>query len=160
MSSVEAKSHTGIDAVKSVLTVSNMSLLVSFIVLYYCLYFVLIKQNPDNVMQVTLNRYIDMLVILILTAMMGLYFYKLTSDDKHHLVTYLLTFSEHYASQPTSAISSMVIIAMFYFGVFVCRIPMTAEDKPATVGVLEFLLWMTLLVVMFFNFFDFAFSLN
>ena len=147
------------DALKKVFTKNNMVFFLCFLIVYYCLYYILGKHEGPNAVLHT-KYAIDFFILIVVLLGTIVYYLYIPSIDKQHLITYGLEQSVLFFEDPTSFFTTMILILLFYLTIFVCDIPMTAETKPITVSLIEQKLYIVLIMVMFVNLFQFAFGLN
>ena len=148
-------------AVQNIFTKTNVILFFCFLVVYYCLYYILGENSAtasDNSM--SFSRGIDFFLLVVILSATLTFYYQLPSAQKQHLVSYILTSCQEFFDDPTTLISLVLIIFLFYLTIFVCRVPMTPDTKPFTIAVIENKLFISLLLVLFFQFCQFYFHIK
>ena len=150
--------------VSSVFNQSNMSLVIVFLAIYFVLYFGLgiyfnKSENPVGT-QMAVSRMIDFLVIGSFIFILLSSYLALSEDDKNHLFAYLLQWSKDFFNSPQTIIELGLSIIIFYAFVYLCRVPMTMDAKPISIGFIENKLWILLAIQIILMFFKYVFKIN
>ena len=149
------------DAFSAVFTKQNVIALCSFLVVYYCLYYILGKhEHSSSEGQRTLKHSVDFLILSLMIITTLAYYFGISTHDKQNMVQYAIRESEDFFTDPTMMFTLVIFIVLFYLTIFVCGIPMSPEFKPVTISFIEYKLFVCLICVIMFNTVRFLFGVD
>lgn len=156
--------QTTVDALNSLFSQSNVLLVVIFLAIYFVLYFGLgnffnSDQNPVG-SQLMLSRLIDFLIIGFFIFFLISYYVSLSTYDKEHTFVYILKWVKDFWNDPKSIIELMITTVIFYMMVYLCRVPMTEETKPFSIGFIEGNLWVFIAIQLILDFFKYVLNIR
>ena len=150
--------------ITSLFSQSNMGIVILFLATYFVLYFglgVYFNKNENPVgSQLAISRAIDFVVIGLFIFMLFASYFALSEDDKNHLFAYILQWSKDFWNDPKTIIELSLSIILFYALVYLCRIPMTYDTRPLSIGFMENKLWILLATQVILDFFKYVFGIR
>ena len=144
-----------------IFTKSNIVLIISFLAIYFLIYFILGIFYPKNVNtnleyeSVRVTRIFDGLVLLIVLVYVLSSLSTMNADSVSSYISKQLTKFKTFAENPYSIFSVLVFIIVLYCSIYLIRIPMTTTTKPVSVMIVETLaiiLFVALTIIDFFKY--------
>lgn len=99
---------------------------------------------------------VDIVVLVLIVGFGALYFFSLDQKSKDEFLPTFLDGIKAYLNNAYSIVEMVIFLVLFYFGIYVLGIPMTAEDKPVSIAFFEskaYILLVILLIIQFFKYF-------
>ena len=131
-----------------------------YVVAYYFVGFIFKKSSEGAGFPLKLSRGIDFIVLVgLLIYLFTSYF---TNTEAARETTYD-TITKNYSkfiNDPTSILTIITSIILFYVVLFLFSVPMSSDSKPVTVSLLEMLGWLTFVIICFVDFFKYALNLS
>lgn len=131
-----------------------------YVVAYYFVGFIFKKSSEGAGFPLRLSRGIDFIVLVgLLIYLFTSYF---TNTEAARETTYD-TITKNYSqfiNDPTSILTIIISIILFYVVLFLFNVPMSSDSKPVTVSLLEMLGWLTFVIICFVDFFKYALNLS
>jgi hypothetical protein len=118
------------------------------------------KGEDSSSFELKLSRTVDILFLVILLFIFGTFLFSNTDDKKISTFTSLYNSTKTYVDEPYAIATTGIILALFYFIVYLFRIPMTKETKPIFVYVIESAIWIFLIVILFVDFFKYILGIS
>ena len=135
----------------NVFTATNFMYFIWFLGIYLIVYFLM---SPDKGM---MGRIINIIIIVWLLFLFSYIYFSMSADDKTHFMKTMEEWTKVYFEDDKNFLWEIGMIAAFYILVFVLNIPMTREEKPFMVKLIEDKLWIiffTFVVIFFFKYFS------
>lgn len=148
------------DSFHSIFTQTNVIYFFTFLAIYLCMSFLLRSKSSDTNSTLVFSRFIDALLLILFVIWMALTYFQLDNKNREDVVTWSINETDRFFDSSTSIFTLLIIIVMFYIFVYVFRVPMTADTKPASIDMIELHLWITFLIVLFFDFFKYVLGIN
>jgi len=142
---------------------SNILLLLWFLAIYFIIYFILgIFTSSQGQMNQKLiaSHVFDFLIFLFIIGTIGYSFISLSATDKENAVTNYVSSLKDYIDAPTSILSVILFLFVFYTAIFVTGLPMTAETKPMTIIIVETIAWILLVTILIAKFFTYVLGIS
>jgi len=144
--------------IETIFNKSNVTVILWFLGSFLFANFIfryLFRSQTNNV-----SRSIDILFFIFILLVSIFSYYALKDGDVANTLDdvskELLTF----LNKPISIISVSVFLIGMYICTFLFNIPMSSEMKPFSISVIENTSWITLIVLLFVNFFKFVFDIS
>ena len=148
----------------NLVTKSNLILILTFLGIYFIIYFVLGKffnkgENPNG-FNVSLSRTLDVMFfgfLIIITY--SIYDSYEQNPDRSIFEELFSSFTEFVSSSSSAFVVGMAII-LFYLVTYLFRIPMDKETKPFFISIIETLAWVLLVIILFVDFFKYVLNIS
>jgi hypothetical protein len=88
------------------------------------------------------------------------YYFSTTTEQQKTALTNTYNRFTNYVNESTSIFSTGLFLFVFYFAVYLFRLPMTSETKPIFISVIETVSWLLFVVICFFDFFKYVLGIN
>jgi|LauGreDrversion4_2_1035121.scaffolds.fasta_scaffold08595_4 hypothetical protein len=152
------------DIMKSLFTQTNMYIVLGFFAGYFVLYTVLGKffnqgQEP-SVFNLAISRTIDILFFIVFGSVVYILYNKYKADPNTNFFADLTKQFTDYVSSPTSSITTGLFLIIFYFIVYLFRIPNEPATKPFVVSSIENIAWILLVISLFVDFFTYSLGVS
>ena len=131
-----------------------------YVVAYYFIGFFFKKTDEGNSFLLRISRGIDFIVLIGLLIYLFTSYFTNTEAQRESTYTTITTKYSTFINNPTSIITIVVSLILFYVILFMFRVPMSSDMKPITVSLLEMLGWLTFIVICFVDFFKYALNLS
>lgn len=145
----------------SLVNKKNIFYFICFLVIYFVFYSILTysaKSGDDSTL--LLSRTIDAILLVVFVLGCLLYFYISTQQEKEDLFEKSIIWTEELYKDPNNILTSFFILLIFYVIIFICKIPMTTETKPISIGLIEGKLWILLISVILVDIIDYLFDIK
>lgn len=144
----------------NVFSTSNIILIIWFLAIYLVSYFFLGFIFPSNSNEVNLSQQINLsrtldIIIFIFVFIYLLFYFSMNKLDEKLLKKWAIKYNE-FLNEPSSIFTTSGSIIVFYFIVYLFRIPMTYQTKSIFVSIFENFLLITLLIIVFIDFFKYV----
>jgi hypothetical protein len=143
---------------------TNIIILFWFLAIYFVLYFIMgtFFKGPGgaNPAEMFLSKSVDFILVGLILILTVWSYFSLSEADKQDLLGYGWQWTRDYLNTPSKGFSLVLMIIAFYVVIYLFRIPMTEETKPATIYFLENKLWIFLATVIIVNFFRYILNIN
>lgn len=148
----------------SVFTQSNLLILGAFLGAYLLLYVVLGKffgrgQEPSS-FNLTISRSLDILFFVLFGIIAYVIYETYKSDEKKNVFTDASTKITDYISDPMSTFTTGLFLVIFYFVIYLFRIPNERDTKPFFVSIIENIAWILLVISLFVDFFTYTLGVS
>jgi len=131
-----------------------------YVVAYYFVGFFFKKTDEGASFLLRLSRGIDFIVLISLLIFLFTSYFTNTQIQRESTYTTITTKYSTFINNPTSIITIVVSLVLFYAILFLFGVPMSSDMKPITVSLLEMLGWLTFIVICFVDFFKYALNLS
>ena len=131
-----------------------------YVVAYFFIGFFFKKTDEGNSFLLRISRGIDFIVLIGLLIYLFTSYFTNTEAQRESTYTTITTKYSTFINNPTSIITIVVSLILFYVILFMFRVPMSSDMKPITVSLLEMLGWLTFIVICFVDFFKYALNLS
>jgi len=145
-------------------TKSNLVLLLTFLGIYFIIYFVLGKffnkgESPNN-FNLNLSRSLDILFIGLLSLIAYTTYQSYEQDPERSIFEEMFTSFTSFVNKPSSAFVTGMFIIMFYLVNYLFRIPMEKDMKPFFISIIETMAWVVLVIILFIDFFKYVLKIS
>ena len=145
-------------------TTANMTMLLGFLGVYFIIYFVLGKfynngENPSG-FKMSLSKTLDILFLVMLAIITYSVYETYQKNPEVGLFEGIITNFADYINKPSSAFITTAIIIIFYTIAYVFGIPMDSMTKPMFMSIIEGLIWLTLIIILFVDFFKYVLKIS
>lgn len=106
------------------------------------------------------SRTIDFTVLIVTLISCGVYYSSLNDYDKTHLLEYVIKWCYEDLNEPSSIFVFSLILIGFYLLVYLLRIPMSSENKPFSIEIIESKLWIWLIMIIIVDFFKYVLGIS
>jgi len=103
---------------------------------------------------------LDIAVFSFLLLFLTASYYSVPDKDKETMLESLALSFKNYANDKDSIYKCVVFLLLFYCGIYLFRIPMNSETKPAFISWTEFGAWTLFLIIVFVKFFNDVFGFS
>ena len=158
----EVKAHI-IDAFKSMATFQNFMFVAWFLSVYSITYTITtLFQNPQDPTRSerVFNRSADFLILCSVLFLVVYYYLSLNDTDKQNLALHILSLFRVYLEDLNSIFKMIIVMTFFYLIMYGFKINMGFYEKPATISFVEKILWIITLLLLFVQFFQYAFKIS
>ena len=107
-----------------------------------------------------LSRGIDFLVLIGLLIYLFTSYFTNTEAQRESTYETITTDYSNFINEPTSIITIIISLVLFYVALFLFRVPMSSDTQPVTVSLLELLGWITFAIICFVDFFKYALNIS
>jgi hypothetical protein len=152
-----------IDALKSMATFQNFIFVAWFLAVYSITYTITtLFQNPsDTAMTETVfNRSADFLILCSILLLIVFYYFSLNETDKQNVALNILVLFRNFLDNLNSIFKMAIVMTFFYLILYGFKIKMGFNEKPATISFIEKILWIITLILLFTQFFKYAFKIS
>lgn len=142
-------------AESNMLTQSGIVYIFWFLAAYFALYFILgifMKSDDENKVLRMIKLFDGIIFVSLLVAILSIFANSETQDLGLVFAGYYDDFRE-FVENPYSIVSVVLFMLMFYGVIYMVRLPMDRETKPASVLLIETLATITFVLVLIVNFF-------
>ena len=145
-------------------TKSNLILILTFLGIYFIVYFVLGKffnkgENPSG-FNVSLSRTLDVMFFGFLIIITYSIYDSYEQNPERSIFEETVSSFTEFVSSPSSAFSTGIAIILFYLVTYLFRIPMDKESKPFFISIVETLAWVLLVIILFVDFFKYVLNVS
>ncbi len=152
------------DIMKSLFTQTNLYIVLGFFAGYFVLYTVLGKffnqgQEP-SVFNLAISRTIDILFFIVFGSVVYILYNKYKADPNANIFADLTKQFTDYVSGPTSSLTTGLFLIIFYFIIYLFRIPNEPATKPFVVSSIENIAWILLVISLFIDFFTYSLGVS
>jgi hypothetical protein len=152
------------DVTKAVFNKANYIFILWFLAIYVLAYYLvgLVFKKSVNVLSFPLriSRGIDFLVLVSLLIFLFVSYFNNTEPKREDIYQEVVGGYSNFVNNPTSIITILFCLIVFYIIIFLFRIPTAADVKPVTVSLLETAGWTTFVVICFVDFFKYVLQLS
>jgi len=131
-----------------------------YVVAYYFIGFFFKKPSDESSFLLRISRGVDFIVLVGLLIFLFTSYFTNTEAQRETIYQTITTSYSNFINTPTSIITIIISLIMFYVIIFLFRIPTSNDAKPVTVSLLELLGWITFVVICFVDFFKYALNLS
>lgn len=143
---------------------STLLLIIWFLAMHFVCYRLLkffFNENLDTLdYQSKLSRMLDIAVFSFLLLFLTASYYSVPDKDKETMLETLADSFKTYANDDESIYKTVVFLLLFYCAIYLFRIPMNMETKPAFIAWTEFGAWTLFLIIVFVKFFNDVFGFS
>lgn len=148
----------------SVFTKSNLLIAGAFIGAYILLYVVLGKffgkgQEPSS-FNLAISRSLDILFFVLFGIIAYIIYNAYKTDEKKNVFTDASTKITDYISDPMSTFTTGLFLVIFYFVIYLFRIPNEKDTKPFFISIIENIAWILLVISLFVDFFTYTLGVS
>jgi len=145
-------------------TKTNLVLILTFLGIYFIIYFVLGKffnkgESPDG-FNLSLSRSLDILFFGLLTIIAYTTYQSYEQDPDRSISEELITSFTDFVNSPSSAVVTGMFIILFYLVNYLFRIPMEKDMKPFFISIIETTAWIVLVIILFIDFFKYVLNIS
>lgn len=125
-----------------------------FCIVYIILYYIVgIFTQSDKKLLIT-TRLFDIIFLFLTVLMIILYFYNNNNqEDREEIFEIFIEYTKNYIDDTYSIFYTILSIIFLYFFVYFIGIPMTYEEKPYSITIIEWIYWILLLIIIIVDFF-------
>jgi hypothetical protein len=143
---------------------SNIFLIIWFLAIYFIVYvflgFFMKSNNDSSNFQLRLSNVLDILFLGVSLLFLVSYYFSTTTEQQKTALTNTYNRFTNYVNESTSIFSTGLFLFVFYFAVYLFRLPMTSETKPIFISVIETVSLLLFVVICFFDFFKYVLGIN
>jgi hypothetical protein len=137
---------------------NTLLLTLGFLAVYFIIHIFLgfFYSKDDQNYHSLKSRMVDIVVVAIFGGLGAMYFFSLDQKSRDDFLPSFLSNAKNYLNNAYSIIEVGLFMVLFYAGIFILGIPMTPEDKPASISFLEskaYIFLVILLIIQFFKYF-------
>ena len=145
-------------------TKSNLILILTFLGIYFIVYFILGKffnkgEDPSG-FNVSLSRTLDVMFFGFLIIITYSIYDSYEQNPERSIFEETFSSFTDFVSSPSSAFAVGIAIIMFYLVTYLFRIPMDKESKPYFISIIESLAWVLLVIILFVDFFKYVLNVS
>lgn len=156
--SVSAEYNTPSDAFFQLINRSNIMLLVWFLAIYFVVYFVV--QLVSGGKSGSVVGIFDLIFLGIVLFYVISVVVQKSEAERKQMASDTWVQTKDYVNHPITLFSVGLFIFLFYAMIYLVGIPMSAEDKPISVMVIENCAWIFLLLIVVVSFFRYALNVS
>jgi hypothetical protein len=131
-----------------------------YVVAYYFIGWFFKRTVDGGGFMLRLSRGIDFLVVLSLLIYLFTSYFTNTEAQRESTYQTITTDYSNFLNDPTSIITIIISLVLFYVVLFLFRVPMSSDTKPVTVSLLELVGWLTFVIICFVDFFKYALNIS
>ena len=131
-----------------------------YVVSYYFIGFFYKKSSDETNYLLRISRGVDFIVLVGLLIFLFVSYFTNTEPQREAIYNTLTTSYSTFINDPTSIITIIISLIVFYAVIFMFGVPMSSEAKPVTISLLEMLGWITFVIICFVDFFKYALNLS
>jgi hypothetical protein len=106
------------------------------------------------------GRLLNIILIVWLIYLVSYLYFQMTDYQKDHLYHTLLEWTQEYYNSDVELFYLIAATIVFYLLIYLLGVPMTEEEKPFMVGLLEDKFWILIIMFVVLYFFKFVFGIN
>jgi hypothetical protein len=145
-------------------TKSNLILILTFLGIYFIVYFVLgkffNKGEDPNGFNVSLSRTLDVMFFGFLIVITYTIYDSYEQNPERSIFEETFSSFTDFVSSPSSAFAVGIAIILFYLVTYLFRIPMDKESKPYFISIIESVAWVLLVIILFVDFFKYVLNVS
>ena len=158
MADTKTKDETN-DFLSSIFNKTNLMFIIVFLGIYLVAYFILgyffNNGTSSSSFELRLSRTIDIIFLVILLIIFGTFLFSYNETQKESVFTDAYESASEFVDDKTSIFTVGIMLALFYFVVYLFRIPMSRETKPIFISFIETIIWVLLIIILFVSFFKY-----
>jgi hypothetical protein len=131
-----------------------------YVVAYYFVGFIFKKSSEGAGFPLRLSRGIDFIVLVGLLIYLFTSYFTNTEAARESTYDTITKGYSIFINEPTSIITIVFSIILFYVVLFLFNVPMSSDNKSVTVSIIEMLAWLTFVIICFVDFFKYALNLS
>ena len=160
----EKSTEESTTTISNLATKSNLILILTFLGIYFIIYFVLGKffnkgENPNG-FNVSLSRTLDVMFFGFLIVITYTIYDSYEQNPEHSIFEEFFSSFTDFVSSSSSAFVVGMAIILFYLVTYLFRIPMDKETKPFFISIIESLAWVLLVIILFVDFFKYVLNVS
>ena len=160
----EESTEESTTTISNLATKSNLILILTFLGIYFIIYFVLGKffnkgENPNG-FNVSLSRTLDVMFFGFLIVITYTIYDSYEQNPEHSIFEEFFSSFTDFVSSSSSAFVVGMAIILFYLVTYLFRIPMDKETKPFFISIIESLAWVLLVIILFVDFFKYVLNVS
>lgn len=148
----------------SMFTKSNLLIAGAFIGAYILLYVVLGKffgqGQESSSFNLAISRSLDILFFVLFGIVAYVIYNTYKTDENKNVFTDASTKITDYISDPMSTFTTGLFLVIFYFVIYLFRIPNEKDTKPFFVSIIENIAWILLVISLFVDFFTYTLGVS
>ena len=140
---------------------NTLILTLGFLAVYFIIHFFLgFFYSKDDPNQHSLkSRMVDIIVFGVVIGGIVLYYFSLDQRSREEFLPEFLTATKAYFNNTYSIIEVILFIVLFYVGIYILGIPMSAEDKPVSIAFFESKAYILLAILVIIQFFKYVLNI-
>lgn len=150
-SSSTVYNHTNDDnLIYHIFSKSNVLFLIWFLAIYLIVFFILgIFYRDDGLTnkRIMASRILDLMVFITVFVYLIYNYWYLSEYEAENMVKSNVNSILHYINDSYSLFSTLLFIFIFYIFIFLFGIPMSYDEKPISVNIIETISWIFLLII-------------
>ena len=154
------------ETIKSIFTKNNIILIIWFLAIYLVAYYLLgfffrkDSTNSDSAGSRTMGVFLDFIILAIIMIFLGTTFFSYDEQQREMAFTTSVNEFTKFINEPSAIIKTIVFIIVFYFALYLFRVPMTSESKPFFISLIENIAWIIFLIIIFIDFFKYVLGIS
>jgi len=140
---------------------NTLILTLGFLAVYFIIHFFLgffySKDDPNH--HSLKSRMVDIVVFGVVIGGIVLYYFSLDQRSREEFLPEFLTATKAYFNNAYSIIEVILFIVLFYVGIYILGIPMSAEDKPVSIAFFESKAYIFLAILLIIQFFKYVLNI-
>lgn len=152
------------DFLSSIFNKSNLIFVLTFLGIYLVAYFILgfffNKGTDSSSFELRLSRTLDVIFLVILLMIFGTFLFSYNDNQKESVFSSIYNNTTSYIDEKYSIVSTGIVLLLFYFIVYLFRIPMGTDTKPIFVSFIETAIWVFLIIILFVDFFKYVLGVS
>ena len=139
----------------SIFNTGTLLAFICFLAIYIIFFSVFGAFYKFSTLDVVKTRSVDATVIVCLILGIVYYYYTLPTTYQDYFISYLFLLFKDEMNDPNTVFKVAISILLLYFMVTIFGFPMTPNEKPTSIEIIEFKLWVYLFMLVFIMFFVF-----
>ena len=154
------------ETIKSIFTKNNVILIVWFLAIYLVAYYLLgfffrkDSSNSENAGSRTMGVFLDFIILAIIMIFLGTTFFSYNEQERESAFSGSVSGFTKFINEPSAIFTTLVFIIVFYFALYLIRVPMTPESKPFFISLIENIAWVIFLIIIFIDFFKYILGIS
>jgi len=146
----------------SIVSQSNVLLLIWFLAIYFILYTIIgmFNGNTSTNPSFTTSRVLDVIIFGFLLFFLVVSYHSHSKEKKKASIEKWINDFRVYLDTTSSIFSLSLFLAAFYFVVYLFHIPMDSEAKPMTIKLVEGVAWFLFLIMLIVDVFKYFFDVS
>jgi uncharacterized membrane protein YgcG len=139
----------------SIFNTGTLLAFICFLAIYIIFFSVFGAFYKFSTLDVVKTRSVDATVIVCLILGIVYYYYTLPTTYQDYFISYLFLLFKDEMNDPNTVFKVAISILLLYFMVTIFGFPMTPNEKPTSIELIEFKMWVYLFMLVFIMFFVF-----
>ena len=152
------------DLTSAIFNKANIFFVIWFLAIYLIAYlligFFFKKTTEPSTPSLFISRSIDFIILFLLLIFLIIFYAYNSESNRERAFQGLTNGLYNFLKNPLSIVSIIFFLLLFYTVVYLFRIPMTTDTKPASIYLVETIAWILFTIIIFVDFFKYIMNIS